>query len=135
MATIRLEVVTPERMVLEDDADIVVARGAEGDLGILHGHEPLITPLEIGELMYRKGSEEKILAVLGGFLEVRPDKVVVLADGAEAADDIDRQQADQERRDAESRLSSAHDDAERGEAQRTLERAQVRLRIAERGGR
>ncbi|GAC1513163.1 MAG: F0F1 ATP synthase subunit epsilon [Chloroflexota bacterium] len=135
MATIRLEVVTPERMVLEDDADIVVARGAEGDLGILHGHEPLITPLEIGELMYRKGSEEKILAVLGGFLEVRPDKVVVLADGAEAADDIDRQQADQERRDAESRLSSAQDDAERGEAQRTLERAQVRLRIAERGGR
>ncbi|GAC1473619.1 MAG: F0F1 ATP synthase subunit epsilon [Chloroflexota bacterium] len=135
MATIRLEVVTPERMVLEDDADIVVARGAEGDLGILHGHEPLITPLEIGELMYRKGSEEKILAVLGGFLEVRPDKVVVLADGAEAADDIDRQQADQERRDAEARLSSAQDDAERGEAQRTLERAQVRLRIAERGGR
>lgn len=135
MATIRLEVVTPERMVLEDDADIVVVRGAEGDLGVLHGHEPLITPLEIGELMYRKSGEEVVLAVLGGFLEVRPDKVVVLADAAEGPQDIDRQQAEQDRRQAESALSGQQSDSERAEANRTLQRAQVRLRVADRAGR
>lgn len=135
MATIRLEVVTPERMVLEDDADIVVVRGAEGDLGVLHGHEPLITPLEIGELMYRKSGEEVVLAVLGGFLEVRPDKVVVLADAAEGPQDIDRQQAEQDRRQAESALSGQQSDSERAEANRTLQRAQIRLRVADRAGR
>src|SRR5947209_19460204 len=97
MATIRLEVVTPERVVLEDDADIVIARGAEGDLGVLHGHEPLITPLDVGELVYRVHGEERILAVAGGFLEVRPDRVVVLADVAERAEEIDQQRAEEAR--------------------------------------
>src|SRR5579884_2946574 len=82
MATIQLQVVTPERIVLEDDVDIVVARGAEGDIGVLHGHEPTITPLATGELMYRVDGEERHMAVSGGFMEVRPDKVVVLADVA-----------------------------------------------------
>lgn len=90
MAPIRLEVVTPERMLLEEDVDIVVARGADGDIGILHGHEPLITPLATGELMYRAGGQDQHLAISGGFLEVRPDKVVVLADVAERSEEIDR---------------------------------------------
>ncbi|HZS94653.1 MAG TPA: F0F1 ATP synthase subunit epsilon, partial [Chloroflexota bacterium] len=74
MATIQLEVVTPERVVLEQDVDIVVTRAGEGDIGILHGHEPLITPLSVGELMYRVEGEPHHLAIYGGFMEVRPDK-------------------------------------------------------------
>ncbi len=108
MAKTRLEVVSPERVVLEDDADIVIVRGAEGDLGILHGHEPLITPLDIGELVYRRDGQEEVLAIAGGFLEVRPDKVVVLADAAERAEDIDRAKAEEARRRAEESVAEHH---------------------------
>lgn len=135
MATIRLEIVTPERLVLEDDADIVVARGAEGDLGVLHGHEPLITPLVPGELMYRSDGRENVLAVAGGFLEVRPDKVVVLADAVERPEDIDRQRADEARRRAERALSGQQEGPGREEAEAALQRAQARLRVAQRAGR
>jgi F-type H+-transporting ATPase subunit epsilon len=130
MATIRLEVVTPERTVLEDDADIVIARGAEGDLGILHGHEPLITPLATGELVYRADGEEHHLAVSGGFLEVRPDKVVVLADVAERSDEIDRERAEQARVRAEQRLSEARGTELEAQAAAELQRALLRLRVA-----
>src|SRR5947209_9176255 len=94
MATIHLQVVTPERVVLEEDVDIVIARGAEGDLGILHGHEPLITPLAIGELTYRLDGQERHIAISGGFMEVLPDKVVILADVAERSEEIDRARAE-----------------------------------------
>lgn len=130
MATIRLEVVTPERTVLEDDADIVIARGADGDLGILHGHEPLITPLATGELVYRADGEERHLAVSGGFLEVRPDKVVVLADEAERSEEIDRQLAEEARARAEERLSAAQGTALEAQAAAELQRALLRLRVA-----
>jgi len=130
VATIRLQVVTPERVVLEDDADIVIARGAEGDLGILHGHEPLITPLDIGELMYRKDGTENVVAVSGGFLEVRPDKVIVLADVAERSEDIDEQraQASRDRAEAEVREQQGTEMAAAGEA--SLQRALLRIRVA-----
>jgi F-type H+-transporting ATPase subunit epsilon len=130
MATIRLEVVTPERTVLEDDADIVIARGAEGDLGILHGHEPLITPLATGELFYRADGEEHHLAVSGGFLEVRPDKVVVLADVAERSEEIDRQRAEQARERAESRLAETRGTELEAQAAAELQKALLRLRVA-----
>jgi F-type H+-transporting ATPase subunit epsilon len=130
MATIRLEVVTPERTVLEDDADIIIARGAEGDLGILHGHEPLITPLATGELFYRADGEEHHLAVSGGFLEVRPDKVVVLADVAERSEEIDRQRAEQARERAEARLSETRGTELEAQAAAELQKALLRLRVA-----
>ena|SRR5947209_3008664 len=130
MATIRLEVVTPERTVLEDDADIVIARGAEGDLGILHGHEPLITPLATGELFYRADGEEHHLAVSGGFLEVRPDKVVVLADVAERSDEIDRQRAEEARERAENRISETRGTELEAQAAAELQKALLRLRVA-----
>ncbi len=130
MTTIRLEVVTPERTVLEDDADIVVARGAEGDLGIMHGHEPLITPLDVGELTYRADGEEKILAIAGGFLEVRPDKVVVLADVAERSEEIDRQRAEEARRHAEEQLAQQRGTELEAQAAAELQRALLRLRVA-----
>ena len=131
MATIRLEVVTPERVVLQEDADIVVARGAEGDLGVLHGHEPLITPLAVGEMMYRVRGEERHLAVSGGFLEVTPDKVVVLADVAERSEEIDRDRAEQARVRAEQELEQNRGTALEAEAQASLQRALLRLRVAE----
>jgi F-type H+-transporting ATPase subunit epsilon len=130
MATIRLEVVTPERTVLQDDADIVIARGAEGDLGVLHGHEPLITPLATGELMYRADGEEHTLAVSGGFLEVRPDKVVVLADVAERSEEIDRQRAEEARQRAEHRLSEARGTELEAQAAAELQKALLRLKVA-----
>lgn len=132
MATIQLQVVTPERVVLEEEADIVVARGAEGDLGILHGHEPLITPLATGELMYRTDGQEQFLAISGGFLEVRPDRVVVLADYAERSEEIDRQRAEEARRRAEEALSEHRGTELEAAAAASLQRALLRLRVAER---
>lgn len=130
MTAIRLEIVTPERVVLEDDADIVIARGAEGDLGILHGHEPLITPLETGELMYRADGQEHLLAVSGGFLEVRPDRVVVLADVAERSDEIDRERAEEARRNAEETLAAHRGTEAEAQAAAALARSLLRLRVA-----
>ena len=132
MATIKLEVVTPERVVLEEDADIVVARGAEGDLGVLHGHEPLITPLPVGEMMYRTDGEERHLAISGGFMEVRPDKVTVLADVAERSEEIDRERAEAARRRAEELLSENRGSELEASAAASLQKALLRLRVAER---
>lgn len=131
MAPIRLEVVTPERLLLEEDADIVVARGADGDIGVLHGHEPLITQLATGELMYRTGGEDHHLAISGGFLEVRPDKVVVLADVAERSEEIDRDRAEQARERAEAALNEHRGTQLEAEAAANLQRALLRLRVAQ----
>ena len=132
MTTIRLEVVTPEHMLLSEDADIVIARGAEGDLGVLHGHEPLVTPLAIGELMYRVGGEDRHLAISGGFLEVRPDKVVVLADVAERSEEIDRERAERAREEAEASLAEHRGTELEAAAAAALQKALLRLRVAER---
>lgn len=132
MATTRLEVVTPERIVLEEDVDIVVARGADGDLGVLHGHEPLITPLPVGELMYRQAGKERHLAISGGFMEVRPDKVTVLADVAERSEEIDRERAEQARQRAEALLSQQRGTELEAAAAASLQKALLRLRVAER---
>jgi F-type H+-transporting ATPase subunit epsilon len=130
VATIRLQVVTPERVVLEDEADIVVARAADGDIGILHGHEPFLSPLEPGELIYRSRGEENVLAVAGGFLEVTPDSVVILADTAERSEDIDRERAEAARVRAEQALSERDGTEMTAQTQAALQRALVRLRVA-----
>ena len=83
MPSIRLDIVTAEGAVYSDDVDVLVAPGVEGQLGILPHHTPLMTMLQPGELRVRKGGEEVSLAITGGFLEVRPDRVIVLADAAE----------------------------------------------------
>lgn len=132
MASIRLEVVTPERLVLEEDADIVVARGADGDIGILHGHEPLVTQLATGELMYRSEGEEHHLAISGGFLEVRPDKVVVLADLAERSEEIDRDRAERARERAEAAVNENRGTQLEAEAAANLQKALLRLRVQQR---
>lgn len=131
MATIHLQVVTPERVVLEEDVEIVVARASEGDIGILHGHEPVLSPLDAGELTYRKGGQEYSLAVAGGFMEVTPEQVVILADTAERSEEIDRERAEQARQRAEQLLAQRRGTELEAETAAALQRALVRLRLAE----
>ena len=89
MAKIKLEVVTVEKLVYSDDVDEVIAPGTEGELGILPHHAPLITMLEPGVLIIKAGGQDVELALSGGYMEVRPDRVIVLADAAERAEEID----------------------------------------------
>jgi len=133
MPKIRFEIVTAERVVYSEDVDVVVAPGIQGQLAILPHHAPLMTMLQPGELMVRKGTEEQSMFVSGGFLEVRGDKVVVLADAAERADEIDTARAEAAKRRAEERIGQypAHMDHARAEA--ALLRSLIRLKVAEKG--
>jgi len=131
MPKIRLEIITAERVVYAGDVDIVVAPGIEGQLGILPHHAPLMTMLQPGELMLRKDDEEESMFVSGGFLEVRGDRVVVLADVAERAEEIDIARAEEAKRRAEERITQypAHVDHARAEA--ALLRSMMRIKVAE----
>jgi F-type H+-transporting ATPase subunit epsilon len=132
MASLKVDIVTAERVVYSADVDEVIAPGAAGQLGILPHHAPLMTVLQAGELVVRKGGQEDILAISGGFLEVRPDHVIVLADQAERAEEIDITRAAEARKRAEQHLQDRHAtglDATMAEA--ALRRALVRLSVAE----
>ena len=128
MAKLRVELVTAERRVLSQEADFVLAPGVDGDLGVLPRHIPLLTTLKTGEVMVRSDGHDEYLFVAGGFLEVLPDKVVILADVAERAEDIDEARAEEARKRAEELL--AHE-PENIEAAALLEREVLRLRVAE----
>ncbi len=128
MAKLQVEFVTAERRVFSQEADFVVAPGAEGDLGVLPRHIPLLTPLRTGEIMVRNDGQEEYFFVGGGFLEVLPDKVVILADVAERAEDIDEARAEAARKSAQDALAQDEGDAD---AAAQLERAIFRLRVAE----
>src|SRR5918995_7424324 len=104
-ATLLLEIVTPDRSLVTDKVDEVVAPAAEGYLGVLPGHTPLLATLAAGELWYRQGGRRSYLAIIGGFLEVLPDKVTVLAQIAERAEDIDIARAQRAKQRAEERLA------------------------------
>ena len=132
MASMRLDIVTAERVVYSEDVDMVVAPGVEGQLGILPHHAPLMTTLQAGELQVRKGKEEFFLAVSGGFLEVRPDRVIVLADAAERATEIDVARAEEAKRRAEEQLSRRPSGVDMAQAEAALRRSLVRLKVAER---
>jgi len=127
---IKLEVVTAERIVFSDDVDIVTALGAEGQMGILPHHSPLMTTLQPGELVIRKGSDQYILAISGGFLEIRPDHIIVLADTAERSEEIDITRAQAARQKAEDRLHEAGA-VDKAQAEAALTRAITRLKVAE----
>ncbi len=129
---IRLEVVTPERAVLQDDVDMVIAPASEGYVGILPHHTPLITTLGPGELRIKKGGVESSLAIFGGFMDVRPDRVVILTDAAEQADEIDESRAQAARERAKQALQAGPTGMEEARARASLERAMVRLRVSER---
>lgn len=130
MATFKLEVITAERVVFSDEVDAVVVWGMEGQLGILPHHAPLMTMLRPGDMLIRKGDEEHYLAVSGGFLEVRPDKVIILADACERAEEIDIARAEAARRRAEETLKSGGPEVDKAAAEAALRRALVRLKVA-----
>ncbi|MFN8539498.1 MAG: F0F1 ATP synthase subunit epsilon [Thermomicrobiales bacterium] len=133
MAKLRVEVVTGEREVLvEDDVDMVVAPGIEGQLGILPQHAPLVTTLAPGELRIVKGGTEEDFAVSGGFLQVGPDRVMVLADTAERSEEIDIARAEEARRRAEADLANPRPAADMAVMQAAMRRSVVRLRVAQR---
>ena len=131
MSSIRLDIVTAERVVYSEDVDVVVAPGIEGQLGILPHHAPLMTILQAGELRVRKGEEEFFLAISGGFLEVRPDRVIVLADAAERAEEIDIVRAEEAKRRAEAALTRRAPEADAVQAEAALRRSLIRLKVAE----
>jgi F-type H+-transporting ATPase subunit epsilon len=137
MATIRLEVVTAERVVYADDVDMVIAPGIEGQLGILPRHAPLLTSLDYGELRIKKaGKEDESLAIGGGFMEVLPDRVTVLADSAERAEEIDLERAEAARRRAAERLKQRRvEDVDFARAEAALRRSLARLKVARKGKR
>jgi F-type H+-transporting ATPase subunit epsilon len=131
--TIRLEIVTPERLVYEDDVDAVAVPGIEGELGVLPHHAPLVTTLGLGELRIRKSGVEDTFAIVGGFLQVLPDRVVVMAETADMASEIDLEAAQEARRDAERALETGDQDgADLATARVALQAALLRIRVAER---
>lgn len=133
MSTFLLEVVTPERKVYAQDVDMVIVKGVEGELGILPNHIPMVTPLRIAPITVRKGKTDELIAVNGGFMEVRKDKVVILAESAELPGDIDVDRARAAKERAEKRLSSAKkDEIDFRRAEMSLQRAMNRLDIATR---
>lgn len=129
---LRVEIVTAERQVFAEDVDVVIAPGTEGELAILPNHAPLLTTLTYGELVTRRGGQEQIFAIGGGFMEVRPDRVVVLADMAERADEIDASRAEQARRRAEESIANRQADLNVAQAEAALQRSMIRLRVADR---
>ncbi len=133
----RLEVVTAERVVLSEEVDQVNVPGAEGRMGILARHEPLLTSLIPGELDIIRNGETTPFAISGGFMEVLPDRVTILADSAERADEIDEARAEAARRRAEELLRERRSDQDALLAESQLRRAMVRLSVArlKRGGR
>lgn len=133
MAKLSMELVTGERIVAQDDdIDMIVAPGADGSLGILPSHAPLISLLDAGELRIKKGGREESLVVFGGFIEVLNDKVIVLADSAERSESIDLSRAEASRERAEDSLRNATDRQSIEEAEAALRRAAIRLRIGRR---
>ena len=132
MATFRLEIVTAERMVFADEVNEVVAWGVQGQLGILPHHAPLMTMLQPGDLLIKKDNEEEYLAISGGFLEVRPDKVIILADACERAEEIDVARAEAAKRRAEETLKERPPEVDAAAAEAVLRRSLARLKVAER---
>jgi F-type H+-transporting ATPase subunit epsilon len=128
--TVPLRVVSVERSLFEGDVDFIVAVGAEGELGILPRHAPLMTILKPGALKITQGEEEQLLFVGGGFLEVLPDRVTVLADVAEHAEEISVAAAEDARKRAQEKLAGTLTTAEESEFQQALAIAEARLRLA-----
>jgi F-type H+-transporting ATPase subunit epsilon len=136
---VKFELATPSRMLVSDEVDEVVAPGIEGYFGVLPGHAALLTTLGNGSVTYRIGREEKRLAVLGGFAEVQPERVIILAEVAEAPEEIDLARAERARQRAELRLSGRHPQGHEGEGEidynralAALERALARIMVADR---
>ncbi|MBD2868346.1 F0F1 ATP synthase subunit epsilon [Paenibacillus arenilitoris] len=130
MSTFLVEIVTPERKVYEETANMVSVTGVEGELGILPNHIPLVTPLRIAPVtIKRAGNKVDVVAVNGGFIEVRKDKVVILAESAELATDINVERAEAAKQRAQQRLAAKRDEIDFRRAELALQRAMNRLNV------
>jgi F-type H+-transporting ATPase subunit epsilon len=131
MPTVKLEIVTAERQVFSEDVTTIIAEGIDGQMTILPKHAPLITMLAPGELVIRKDGEEMYMSISGGFLEVRPEKVIVLADACERSDEIDIERAREAKKRAEERLKNISEQIDQSRAEAALRRSMARLRVVE----
>ena len=129
---ILVDIVTPERRLLTQEVDMVTLPGIAGQMGILRGHAPLLTTLDIGEIVLHSKSGQQFIAVHGGVVEVRPNKVTILADVAESAENIDEARAQAARDRAQKSLAENPPAQERPRLEETIRRSNLRLRVAQR---
>ncbi|ASJ56147.1 F0F1 ATP synthase subunit epsilon [Brevibacillus formosus] len=131
MSKMTVEVVTPERVVYSGQAEMVIARGLQGEIGIMPNHMPLVTPLKTAPVRIKtEGDKEVKMAVSGGFMEVRGDKVTILAETAELPGDIDVERAKAAKERAEKRLAEKYAELDVKRAERALQRAMARIDVA-----
>jgi len=130
MDKLTLEIVTPERSLIREEVDEVVCPGIEGEFGVLPGHTPMLTALKIGELSYRVGNERKFIAITWGYAEVDHDRVEILADMAESAEEIDLRRAEERKSEAEKRLKGIPDEVDFEKEEISLEKAIIRIQVA-----
>ncbi|GGE05226.1 ATP synthase epsilon chain [Marinithermofilum abyssi] len=131
MSTMQLDIVTPERTVYSEQVEMVIARAAEGDIGILPHHSPFVSPLKITAVRVKKDGKEFLVAISGGFIEVRGDKVTILAETAELPQDIDVERAEAAKERAEKRLADKKkEDIDFKRAQLALDKAINRIKVA-----
>ncbi len=128
--TIELEIVTPEKLVVRDQAEEVQIPGKDGYLGVLPGHAPLITELAVGEISYRKAGQVAHISVAWGFAEVLPEKVTILAETAERAEEIDVTRAQAALKNSHERLSAADSEEKVDQALTAVRRAETRIEVA-----
>jgi F-type H+-transporting ATPase subunit epsilon len=127
---LELQIVTPDRMIVQDRVDEVQVPGAEGYFGVLPGHTPLLAALTVGELWYRKGQEKTYVAIAYGFAEVLPDRVTILARLAERPEEVDVARAEAARKRAEDRLNQARGDVDMERARVALIKAVTRIQVS-----
>ena len=128
-----LEIVTPERQAYSDEVDAVYCPGTEGEFGVLPHHAPMLSTLGVGELRIQKGGNEEYFAIAGGFVQVRPDKVMVMAELADLSSEINLEAAEEARNEAERAIQQGFDEpVDLARARVAMERALLRIRVAER---
>ncbi|MEG9296090.1 F0F1 ATP synthase subunit epsilon [Mangrovibacillus sp. Mu-81] len=132
MKTLKVNIVTPDGPVYDSEVEMVSTKAQSGELGILPGHIPMVAPLQIGAVRLKKGSNTELVAVSGGFLEIRPEQVTILAQSAETAEAIDVQRAKEAKGRAESRMQVQQDDVDFRRAELALKRAMNRINVSER---
>ncbi len=128
--TIHIDIVALDRRIMSADVDMVTLPGIEGQMGVLRGHAPLLSLLDLGEIVLHKGSDKQYVAVHGGVVEVRPDKVTILADTAESSDEIDENRAQAARDRAQKLLAENPPPAQRADIEMRIRRSNLRLKIA-----
>jgi len=129
MTAFLLEIVTPERKVYGDNVDMVIVKGTAGDMGILAHHVPLVSPLKVAPVVIKKDNVNHYIAVSGGFIEVRKDKVVILAESAELPSEINLERAEAAKDRAEKRISNKTDEINYRRAELALQRALTRIEV------